>query len=151
VPGNVPPGTYTFVFKSFAPIQSGPKAKAVNVVQCSTAVVVTVVPKQVATLAVSNAAPTIKAGVETELLVKVTRLHDYAGKFTVKLVLPADVKGLETDEVTLEAGQNEVKLLLLADEDAAPGPRNNITVLATCELQGLTLTHETKINVNVTK
>jgi hypothetical protein len=151
VPANVPVGTYTFVFKSFAPIPSGPKAKAVNVVQCSTAVVLTVLPKQVATLAVTNAAPTVKVGSENELIVKVTRTQGYDGKFTVKLVLPPDVKGLEADEVILEAGQSEARILLQVEDDAMPGPRNNIAVIATCELHGMTLTHETKINVNVTK
>jgi hypothetical protein len=151
VPANVPPGRYTFVFKSFAPIPTGPKGKAVNVVQCSTAVVLTVVPKQVATLTISNAAPAVKVGDEVELVLKVARLHDFNGPFKIKLLMPPDVKGLIADEMTIEPGQSEVKLYLQADDDAAPGPRNNITVQATCELQGLTLTHETKINVNVTK
>jgi hypothetical protein len=152
IPGNVAPGNYTFVFKSFAPIQQGgAKGKAVNVVQCSTAVVVTVVPKTVATLSVGNAAPSLKAGTQTDVVVKVARMYDYADSFKVKLVLPPEVKGLHAEEVTIPAGQNEVKLVLHADEDAAPGPRNNITVQAVCVLHGQTLTHETKINVTVTK
>jgi hypothetical protein len=151
VPGNVPPGTYTFVFKSFAPIQNGPKGKAVNVVQCSTAVVLTVVPKQVATLSIVNPPATMKAGAEVEVTVKVVRTNDYTGDFTVRLLLPPDVKGIEADDVTLPAGQDEVKIILRTEDDAAPGPRNNLTVQAMCELQGMTLTHEAKINVNVTK
>jgi hypothetical protein len=150
IPANLPPGNYTFVFKSFAPITVTPKGKAVNVVQCSTPVVVTVLPKQVATLTVANP-PALKPGTQAELVVKVARQFDYAGDFKVKLVLPTDVKGISADEVTIPAGQNEVKVILRAAADAVPGPRNNISVQATAVLQGVTLTHETKINVTVTK
>jgi hypothetical protein len=95
--------------------------------------------------------PALKAGDEVDVVVKVTRTYDYGGDFKIKLILPKDVKGVEADDVTLPAGQNEVKFTLRVDEDAEPGPRNNITVQATCELHGATLTHETKLNVNVTK
>jgi hypothetical protein len=151
VPANVTPGTYTFVFKSFAPVPVQPKGKAVNVVQCSTAVVLTVLPKQVATLTVSNPAPALKPGTQAELIVKVARQYDYGDAFNVKLVLPPEAKGLSADEVTIPQGQSEVKLILRVADDAVPGPRNNLTVQATAILQGVTLTHETKINVNVIK
>jgi hypothetical protein len=150
VPANVPPGTYNFVFKSFAPIPMGPKAKQANVVQCSSAVVVTVVPKQVATLSVASPA-TLKAGEEIEVQVKVARTYEQAGAFKLKVVFPKEVTGLEADEVTLPASQNEVKIVLRADEDATPGPRNNIAVEATCQLHGVTLTHVAKFNVNIGK
>jgi len=148
VPGNVPPGHYTFVFRSFAPIPVGPK-KQVNTVQCSTAVVLTVVPKQVATLTVSNNAPTLKPGTEMELVVKVARQFDFQDSFKVKLVLPPKTEGISADEVTIPAGKNEAKLILRAAEDAEPGPRNNLIFQATATVSGLTLTQETKINVKV--
>jgi hypothetical protein len=110
-----------------------------------------VVPKQVATLSIVNPPATMKAGAEVEVTVKVVRTNDYTGDFTVRLLLPPDVKGIEADDVTLPAGQDEVKIILRTEDDAAPGPRNNLTVQAMCELQGMTLTHEAKINVNVTK
>jgi hypothetical protein len=149
VPANVAPGKYTFVFKSFAPISPMPKGKAVNVVQPSTAVTLTVLPRTVANLSVSNAAPALKAGDEFELTVKTARTNDYTGEFKVKLVLPPEAKGISAEEVTIPAGQNEVKLKLKAAADAAPGPRNNLTVQATAVLEGVTLTHETKINVTI--
>ncbi len=151
VPANIIPGTYTFVFKSFGGVPSGPKGQAVNVVQCSSAVVLTVVPKQVARVTVSNSAPALKPGGEVELVVKVARQFDYAGSFNVKLALPADAKGIGADEVTIAAGQNEAKLVLRADEDAVPGPRNNLVVQVTAVVKGLTLMHEAKINVSVNK
>jgi hypothetical protein len=153
VPINVPPGKYTIVFKSFAPIPVpiGPKTKDVNVVQCSSPVVVIVLPKQVATLSAAMAGPGLKVGEEAELVVKVARQNGYAGDFKVKLLLPADAKGLSADEATIPAGQNEVKLTVRADDDAAPGPRNNLTIRAIATLEGVDLAHETKINVNVIK
>jgi hypothetical protein len=151
VPANLPPGQYTFVFKGFGPIAGMPKGKAVNAMQCSTPVTLTVVPKQVATLTVVPPPAPLKPGTQTELVVKVARQADYNESFKVKLVLPTDVKGISADEVTIPAGQNEVKLILQTAADAAPGPRNNIAVVATAVIHGLTLTHETKINLNVTK
>src|SRR5262249_50170477 len=62
IPGNVTPGTYTFVFKSFSQIPvAGAKGKALNVVQCSTPVTVTVLPRTVANLSVANSNLTMKA------------------------------------------------------------------------------------------
>jgi hypothetical protein len=151
VPINVQPGKYTIVFQSFAQIPIGPKAKSVNVVQCSSPVVVIVLPKQVATLSAALPGPGLKLGEEAELVVKVARQNGYVGEFKVKLVLPPDVKGLLADEATIPGGENEVKLMIRTTEDAAPGPRNNLTVRAVATLEGVELTHETKINVNVVK
>src|SRR5262249_36743818 len=146
-------GRYTFVFKSFTqiPVPGMAKGKAVNVVQPSTAVLVMVLPKQVASLTVANPSPTVKAGEEVEVTVKVARQHDFADSFRVKLVLPREARGLSAEEGTLPPSQNEVKLIIRAAEDATPGPRNNLTVQATALLQGVTLTHETKINMTVAK
>jgi hypothetical protein len=151
IPTNLAPGKYTFVFKSFTQIAAVPKGKAVNVVQCSTPVVLTVVPKQVGTLTVANPAPSLKAGTQVELIVKVARQFDYNDSFKVKLIMPADVKGISAYEATIPAGQSEVKVIVRAADDAVPGPRNNITVQATAVVEGLTLIHDTKINVTVTK
>jgi hypothetical protein len=153
VPGNLPPGRYTFVFKSFAaiPVPGMGKGKATNVVQCSTAVVVHALPRQVATLTVTPPAPALKPGGETELTIKVARTNDFTGSFKVKLVLPKEVAGLSADEVTIPEGKSEVKLTVQAADDATPGPRNNLSVVATAVLEGVTLTHETKINVTINK
>ena len=151
VPANVIPGTYTFAFKSFGAVPSGPKGNPVNVVQSSSAVVLTVVPKQVARLTISNSAPALKPGDKLELVVKVTRQFEFKDSFKVKLVLPADAKGISADEIMIPAGQNEVKLVLHADENAVPGPRNNLVVQVSAVVKGMTLTQEAKINVNVAK
>jgi hypothetical protein len=157
VAANVPPGKYNLVFRGFAPLpfNKDPNAKQkpnVNVVLPSTPVVLTVLPKQVASLTVNNANPGVQLGKQTELVVTVNRQFDYTGPFTVKLVLPPKVEGVIADEVTIPADQNQAKLVLRAVPNAAPGARPNISVIATAVINGnVTLNHETKINVNVVK
>jgi hypothetical protein len=157
VPTNLAPGPYNFVFRGFAavPFNKDLQAKQkpnVNVVQSSTPVLVTVLPKQVAQLSVSNAGPTLKPGSKTELVVRVNRQFDYADAFKVKLVVPAGMRGISADAVTLPAGQNEVKLLLQASASVTPGNHPNLTVEAVALFNGnVPLTHQTKITVNVVK
>jgi hypothetical protein len=157
VPANVPPGTYSFVFQGFAaiPFNKDPMAKQkpnVNVVQPSTPVLVTILPKQVAQLSVTNANPTVKLGKEAEVVVRVSRLFEYADAFKVTLVLPSGMQGVSASEVTIPAGQTEAKLLLHVPANAAPGNRQNLIVRAVAMVNGnVPLTHETKINVNVVK
>src|SRR5262249_1151551 len=114
VPANVQPGQYNIVFQSFAPVTykdaaGKPKANQ-NVVLPTTALTLTVLPKQVATLSVNNAAPNLKAGTQTELIVKVARQFDYAGEFKVDLVLPPNTPGISADPVVIGPNQNEAKL-----------------------------------------
>lgn len=152
VPTNVPPGTYNIVVRGFAPISPAPKAKPVNVLLPSTPVALTILPKQVASLSVNNPNPAIKPGAQMELIVTVSRQYDYQGAFQVKLVLPPGTQGISADEVAIPSGQNQAKLILRVAPDAAPGNRANLGVQALAVVQGgVTLTHETKINVNVVK
>jgi hypothetical protein len=157
VNSNVPPGTYNLNLRGVAqiPYNKDPKAKEkpnINVLQPATALMVTVLPQQVATLSVSNANPALKIGDQTELVVRVARMHDYSGEFKVQLVLPPNVKGVVADPITIPAGKDEAKLVLKAPKDAAAGSRPDLIVRAVATIAGNTpLTHETKINVNVTK
>jgi hypothetical protein len=156
VNGNVLPGTYTVVLRtqSQIPFNKDPKAPQkppTIVVLPSAPVTLTVLPKAVATLALSNAAPTVKAGGETELVLKVTRQFNYEGEFKVQLVLPPNVQGVEAAEVTIPAGQNEVKLVLKSPADAAAGNRADLIVRATATVNGTAIVHDVKLNVNVVK
>src|SRR5262249_13838898 len=128
VNANVPPGTYNLNLRGVAqiPYNKDPKAKEkpnINVLQPATALMVTVLPQQVATLSVSNANPALKIGDQTELVVRVARMHDYTGEFKVQLVVPPNIKGVAADPITIPAGKDEAKLILKAPKDAAAGSR----------------------------
>jgi hypothetical protein len=150
------PGTYNIVFRSAAvvPFNKDPKATAkpaVNVVEYSTPVALTIVPKLVASVSLNNTNPTVKIGAQTEIVVQVQRQFNYAGEFKVQLVL-ANVQGLSADEATIPAGKNDTKLVIKAAANAAPGTRPNLVVKTIAKYSDtLTLTQETKINVNVVK
>ena len=69
------------------------------------------------------------------------------------LLPPKDAApGLVFGEAVIPAGQNEAKLLIRADANAAPGNRQNVVLRVVGNYQGnVPINHETKINVNVTK
>jgi hypothetical protein len=153
-----PPGTYTFVLRATAqvPYAKDPMAKQkppVPIVQPSTAFTITVLPKTVATVAATVAAPNLKVGTQGEVVVKVTRQFDYAGEFKVQLVLPPNLKGITAADAVIPAGKGEVKIVLQVAADAAPGPRNDLIVRATAMVNGKvpTVQESPKFNVNVVK
>jgi len=156
VKANALPGTYNLVLRTQTqlPYNKDPNNKQkppVNVVLPATPVTLTVLPKNVGTVAVSVPNANVKAGTEIEVVVKITRLFDYAGEFKVELVPPANVQGVSAQPVTIPAGQNEAKLILKADAAAAPGARNDLVVRATAMLDKLATTQEAKFNVTVVK
>jgi hypothetical protein len=158
LPSNFQPGDYTFVFQSFAPIpyNRDPNNKQrpnVNVVQPSSPLLVTVLPRQLASLTVPNPNPALKAGTQTEVVVRVNRLNDYAGEYVVTLLPSTDTPpGLVVESALIPAGQNEAKLLIRAEPNAAPGNRQNLVVRVVGQYRGhFPVSHETKVNVNVTK
>jgi len=156
VKSSVPPGTYNLVLRGTVQLPFGkdPKAKKanVNIILPANPITLTVLPNQVATISVNNANPTLKIGAQTEVVIKVARLHAYAGQFKVQLVLPPNTKGISADEITIPAGEDEARILLRAPADATPGNRQNLIVRAVALIAGNTpLLHETKINVNVVK
>jgi hypothetical protein len=150
------PGTYNLVLRSQTqfPYNKDPKAPQkppVNVVQPATPVTLTVLPKNLATVAVTVPNANVKAGGEIEVVAKLARLHEYAGEFKVELVLPPNLQGVSAEAVTIPAGKDEAKLILKAVADAAPGARNDLVVRATAAISGVTTTQEAKFNVNVVK
>ncbi len=152
VAANTVPGTYNVTFRGFASISPNPKGKGVNTILISTPVQVTVLPKQVATLTVDNANPTIKTGAEGAISVRVARLFNYDDAFKVELVLPPNAKGLSADKITIAPGTNEAKMTLRIVGGTPPGNLQNLIVRATAVVNGnVTLVHETKINVNIAK
>ena len=158
LPGNFLPGHYTLVFRSFAPIpyNRDPNNKQrpnVNVVQSATPLLLTVVPRKLADLTVPNANVTLKAGAQAEVVVRVNRLHEYTGEFAVTLLPGPDTPpGLVVEPTEIPAGQNEAKLRIRAEPNAAPGNRQNLVLRVVGQYDGnVPISHETKINVNVIK
>jgi hypothetical protein len=151
------PGTYQVAFRCQGqlPFNRDPMAKQkpnINVMLPSAPLTITVLPKQVGTLALAPPNPMVKVGGSTEVVVKVSRMYEFAGEFKIQLVLPANAKGISADPVTIAAGQNEVKLVLKAAADAASGAINDLIVRAVATVNGnVTLTHDLKFAVNVVK
>ncbi len=153
------PGTFTLVLRAQTQLPQfskdpkdakAPKAPA-NLVFPSTPLTLTVLPKEIATVTATVANPNVKAGAETEVVVKVARKYDYAGEFKVELVLPPNTVGVSAATVTIPAGADEVKVMLKAAADAAAGPRNDLVLKASAMYGAQATTQEAKFNVNVVK
>ena len=140
--------------RSCADPNATPKPAPVNItlVEPSAPLTITVLPRVVGTLTLATPNPTLKAGGEVALVVKVARLYDYAGEFKVTLVPPANVKDLTAAEVVIPAGKDEATLTLKAPPTAAPGGRNDLVVHAVALFNGtVPTTQEVKFNLNVAK
>jgi hypothetical protein len=155
---NAPMGRHSIVVRGFATIvpPGAAKGKTVNTILPVSPIELTVVPKQVANnLALEGNNPTLTPGKETSLTFKLNRLVDYGETFQV-VVLAENakdakeaIKGVTIDPVTLEAGKSEAKVTFKTAADAAPGPRNNLTLRAVAVISGVTLNHDLKFNANV--
>ena len=154
---NVLPGNYSFLLRTTAqvPYSKDPAAKqkpSINVVLPSTSVTVAVLPKQVAALSVTPAKISLKAGGRGEVLVRLARMYDFSGEFKVRLVLPANVKGITAEEVTIPPGKTEVKLPFRAGLDAVPGNSQDVVVRAVAALtETVSATHDAKLSLSIVK
>lgn len=154
---GLPPGAYTIVLRATAPVpfSKDPMAKQkpnINVVQPATPVTINVLPQFLANLSVGNATTTLKIGTQAEVVVKVARLHGYAGEFKVKLELPPTAKGVTADEVTIPAGKDEAKFIVRAAQEMAPLNLPNVVLKATGMYNGkVPTTQEAKLSINVVK
>jgi hypothetical protein len=154
---NVPPGNYTIVFRGTGqvPFAKDPMAKQkanVAAVLPSTPLLVTVLPKQVATVTLTPPNSTGKIGGQSEVMVKVARMFDYAGEFKVQLVLPANAKGITADEITIPAGKDEAKLVINVAGDAPVANVQGIVVKAVAIVgKDHQTVQEAKFNLNVVK
>jgi hypothetical protein len=157
VNANARPGQYNVVLRCSSPIPYNKDPKnaqkpPINVALPSVPVTLTVLPKQVGTLALATPNPMVKIGANTEVVVKVTRMYDFAGEFTVQLVMPANAQGITADPVTIAAGKDEAKFVLKTAANVAPGARNDLIVRAVAMVNGnVPTTHELKFAVNVVK
>jgi hypothetical protein len=157
VRANTPPGEYTLVLRSSAPVplkdaQGKAKNPVPNGVLPSAPVKLTVLPKALASVSLATQNPAVKVGMETEVVVKVTRMYDFTGEFKVQVVVPAGAKGVTATETVIPAGKDEAKFTLKAAADTAPGGKNDFIVRAIGSYDGKNpTTQEVKFNVNVMK
>jgi hypothetical protein len=153
---NAPPGAYTVVLHATALIpyerQGGKGKKPATVDQAVTPVTVQVVPSALAKVTASVSG-NLKGGMTSDLVVKVERQNEYAGEYKVKLVFPANAKGVTADEATIPAGQNEGKVVLKAAADVPAGQLGGLSVQVTGVYDGkLPITAESpKFNLTVEK
>ncbi len=154
---TVPPGVYSLVFRAQGQVgvELDPKTKTktdVTVIQPSPPVMLTVIPKELAKVTIAPGNPQAKPGQSAEVTVRVSRLFDYAGEFTVMLDIPADANGLSAEPITIPSGQNEARLKVAIDADAATGNRANLVARVTGLYREKTpVQHEVKFNLNVVK
>jgi len=87
------------------------------------------------TLAVTPPTVALKQGQQVEIPVALTRLYGYAEAIELEVALPAGIVGLKIDKVTVAAGQNEGKLVIVAAANATPG-NHNLAVKATATFNG---------------
>jgi hypothetical protein len=157
VAADAVPGHYSIVLRTSSPIpyNKDPQAKqkpATNVVQPTTSVMLTVLPKSVATMALANVSPSAKAGTQTEVVLNLKRLSDYSGEFKVQVLVPTSVKGVTAEDATIPAGKDQVKLVLRVAPDAAPGKLPDLIVRASAVLDGgVPVAQETKFTLSVLK
>jgi hypothetical protein len=148
------PGTYGVVIRGDTliqhardPMQKDKKANAV--VQAFAAPLqVTVLPLALGKFTVQPPPNNqLKAGGSTDLVLKVERLHDYAGEYKVVVTLPKEARGLNVKEVTLPAGANEVKVPIDVAADAKDAGSYQLTVMASTTVHGkFPIAHEVKVN-----
>jgi hypothetical protein len=154
---NVLPGTYSFLLRTTAQVpyskdRAAKQKPSISVVLPSTPVTVSILPRQVAALSLSPSKVALKAGGEGEITVKLTRMFDFRGEFKVRVVLPANVKGVTAPEVTVAPGKTEVKVPLRVERGAMPAILPDLIVRAVATLDSnVSATHDAKLSVSIVK
>jgi hypothetical protein len=150
------PGDYNLVMRGSAeiPFSKDPATKnkpKVNVVQVAAPIVLTILPRIVASLEVPKAVVS-RAGNDCEVLVKLARMYDYAGEFKLQLVLPDGARGFTAPDVTVPPGGNQGRLWVHVASDAEPGLRQGLLVKATAAMaHGHMITQTAPLSIKVMK
>jgi hypothetical protein len=137
---NTPPGTYTVAFRGQATAPVGKdiatkEKRPVAHVQPSSPITVTILPQAVATVSLAPDTIEFKPGGDATVTVKVIRQNGFKGAFKVKLILPAEAKGIEAGEVEIPEGKNEAKLTVKAADNAAAVDRVSLIVRVTAPVK----------------
>jgi hypothetical protein len=143
---NAAPGRYRFMVRGDMTVN----ARGTNATLSAwTPIDVRVVPTSLARLSAANI--NVKAGSFNDLTVRVERQFDFAGEFAVSVALP-DGRGVTAGKAIIPAGKDEIKIPLTAARGAKPGQIQNVIITAVAQYEGnVAVSHEVKVNVNVTK
>lgn len=150
------PGNYTiFLRGQTAPINPKVKLKIapLDVVQVSMPVSVTVIPKQLAKLAVAGATNIkVKVGKSVDITVRAARLYDLSASFKVELILPPNFKNVSAKQATIKTDQDETTLTVTASDQAKVGSNQSVIIRATAMFNyTIPIVHETKVTLVITK
>jgi hypothetical protein len=150
------PGIYPVVVRAYAQVPydkspEGKNKKPTIFTAVSQPFAIQVLPASIGKLAVTVPG-SAKQGAELSLVAKMTRESDFEGEYRLKLVLPPNTKGIEAKEVTLPAGQTEVKFPIVVSKDANPATYSNLTIEAVGKYEGKhEYKTEAKFNLQVAK
>jgi hypothetical protein len=154
----IPPGNYTvFLRGQTQPVnpknpQPPPKGAPPNIVQVSMPVSVTIVPKLLGKFTATPANAKVSAGKDVEVTVRLARQFDLPLSLKVEAILPPNVKGVSAKPATINASEEEAKLVFTIAPDAPAGAVPSITIRATAMFNGDTpIVHETKLTLNIAK
>lgn len=137
VPATMAPGPQVILVRGQAavPFSKDPMSKQkpnTSTVCWAAPVVLQVLPKSLATLALSAPQIPVKAGQSADLVVKVSRQNGFDGPFQVDFNVPAAVaQGLQVGPAACPAGSTEVRIPIRAMPGAKPGVRGDIVVKLT--------------------
>lgn len=151
-----PPGNYTvFVRGQTQPINPKQPPKGggpPNIVQVSTPVTLTIVPKTLGKLTATPTAPKVSQGKTVEVTVRFARAYDLPLPLKVVAILPPNLKGVIVEEAMIKAGDDETKLVFSAAPNATIGTTPQITIRATALFNGeVPVVHETKLSLAIAK
>ncbi len=155
IPTNTIPGIYNLVFQGKAKYQyqENPKDRRKRNldVYVTTPPIEFEVYNKVAKVELSTPKVKIKAGESQDILVKVDRLHDYKGEFTVQLDTPRGVGGISAGNAKIGKGQNNVKITLKTQKNLKPLSRSDFVIKVSARVNNVTFTHEANLALTVTK
>ena len=133
---NVPPGTHVMLFRAQTDLPKGKNNQRSGspIGVTSQTVMVTVLPRDLATVKVSPDNLTLKAGEATTVKVQIKRLGGFSGAFRVEMLPNEGTKRLESTPVTIAAGQNSIDLEIRAVKDAKPKDLPKVEIQASAQL-----------------